>query len=353
MAKGRSHASLVALVLVSCACGILWSQEKKPLAVPPADDVQQQAESRKAMGLERVPYKIVYETWQESNWELFLTHADGSNPVNLTRTPEANELYPHVSPDATKVCFSCDVFEKAKPVRRDVYWMNLDGSGRTLVARNARQACWGPDSATIAYLGAEFEKFTYTDYATRGIFFFDTRTGKTTQHPNKNLHHLYNLCWSPNGKWFVATVHAGMDFKHAILAIQADGQGVYNLNIPGCRPDISPDGKRIAWGSSDFDLCVADLHLELPAPKVANTRVVAHSEKPLHNYHADFSPDGRYITFSQGPTQKNLGAAPEIVGIRAKGWNICVADVEKKNCFVRITTDGACNKEPDWMPARK
>ena len=32
-------------------------------------------------------HKIVYETNRDGNWELYLCNADGSNPVNLTRTP--------------------------------------------------------------------------------------------------------------------------------------------------------------------------------------------------------------------------------------------------------------------------
>ena len=29
---------------------------------------------------------------------------------------------------------------------------------------------------------------------------------------------------SPDGKWIVSTVHAGMGFKHAILLIEAEGE---------------------------------------------------------------------------------------------------------------------------------
>ena len=31
-------------------------------------------------------HKIIYETNRDGNWELYLCDADGSNPVNLTRT---------------------------------------------------------------------------------------------------------------------------------------------------------------------------------------------------------------------------------------------------------------------------
>jgi len=302
--------------------------------------------------LKDVDCRIVYETYQDDNWELFLCNADGSDPVNLTRTPAVDELYPHVSPDGTKICFVVDSGEGSTQ-KRDVYWMNMDGTGRTRVAENARQACWKSDSSAIAYLAAESEKFSYFDYATKGIFVYDLATGKIRQHPNKEIRHLYNLCWTPDGKWFLATVHAGMGFGHAILAIEADGPRVVDLKIHGCRPDVSPDGKKVAWGSSDWVLRIGDLDFSGTEPKIVNARDVVTSQKPTKIYHIDFSPDGKYVTYSTGPSVKRLGLVAEIVGIRADGWNIRVADATATNRSVAITTDGKCNKEPDWVPAEK
>jgi len=302
--------------------------------------------------LKAIPHRIVYETYRDGNWELFMANADGSNQANLTRTPDVHELYPHASPDGTKVSFVADEGEGASKAR-NVYYMDIDGTGRTLVAKNARQQCWSPDGTRIAYLKGESEKFCYRDYATTGIFIYDLRTREHTQHPNTKIHHLYNLCWSPDGKWFLATVHAGMGFKHAILAIEADGMKVFNLGIGGCRPDISPDGARVAWGPSDWALRVGDLDFSGPEPKVINQRNVVTSKKPLKVYHVDWSPDGKHVTFSRGPAKKRLGFAPEMVGIPAEGWNICVADATATNRWAPITTDGQCNKEPDWAPLRK
>jgi len=302
--------------------------------------------------LKRVSSKIVYETWQEGNWELFVAKADGSEAVNLTKTPTINELYPHASPDGKRICFVCDEGTPAAKVR-NVYYMNLDGTNRRLVAKNARQACWKSDSTAIAYLNGEFDKFSYTDYATKGIGIYDLATGRHTQHPNPQIHHLYNLCWSPDGKWFLATVHAGMGYKHTILAIEAKGMKVVDLKIPGCRPDISPDGHRVAWGPSDWALRIGDLDFSGSDPKVINARDVVTSEKPIKVYHVDFSPDGKYVTFSNGPATKILGMIPEIVGAKARGWNICVADSSKTNRLIQITTDGNCNKEPDWIPVER
>lgn len=300
--------------------------------------------------LARLPYKIVYETYRKTdgrqNWELFLINADGSNPVNLTRTPDIDELYPHASPDGTKICFVTDELVEKKKIR-NLYYMNIDGTDRVKVADNARQPCWSPDSKTIAYLKGEFDKYTITDYATKGLYFYDIQTRKHTQHPNKNLHHLYNICWSPDGNWFLATVHGGMGYKHANLAFKINENKVFDLTkygVTGCRPDWSFDCKKITWGLTDWDLCVANIDTASDEPRVTDVRRVMKCGKKDEVYHSDFSPDAKYIAFSHGPK------ASEIVGGKAPGWNICVSDMTGN--WVKVTNDGNHNKEPDWVPAR-
>jgi Tol biopolymer transport system component len=295
--------------------------------------------------LKALPYKIVYESWQNDNWEIMMVNADGSQSVNLTKTPKVNELYPHVSPDGKKVVFSVDDGDGDASTVRSIWTMNLDGTDRTRVAENARDACWNGDGTAIAYLPDESKKFNYIDYATKGVMIYDLKTKEQRPHPNKDLYHLYNICWASDGRWFVSTVHAGMGFGHAILAFPADdSQKVFSLKLPGCRPDLSPDGKKICWGASDYVICAADLDLSGPEPKVTNVRDVAKSIKPEKIYHADWSPDGRYIAFAIGPTQKKLGRMCEVVGVKAPGWNIGVADANAKDRKLVITHDGASSK---------
>ena len=340
----------LSLALALLVCGRLPAGEakKEPHAPPPPPS------EVFSKTLKDIPCRIVYETFRDGNWELFSVKADGSDPINLTNTPKANELYPHVSPDGTKICFVCDEFEEGakEPKVRTAWYMNLDGAGRTKIGDGIREACWGPDSKAIAYLPCEFDRFTYADFATKGVGFYDLASGKRSEHPNKDLFHLYNLCWSADGNWMVATVHGGMGYKHTILAFEAKGTKVFDLKIPGCRPDLSPDGKRIAWGANDWDLCAGDFDVSGPAPLVKNRRAIVRSAEPTKIYHVDWSPDGKYITFSRGPERKNLRGAPEMIGIVAKGWNICVADASAESVWWEITSDGNSNKEPDWAPVK-
>jgi Tol biopolymer transport system component len=306
-----------------------------------------------ALDLKKIPYRIVFESYQDRNWDLFAMRADGSDRVNLTRTPDVNELYPHVSPDGTKVSFLVDAGDGESKVR-SVWCMNLDGTGRRLIARSGREPCWTSDGRGIVYVKPESEKFTVMDFATKGLFVYELASGHEQGHPAPDLEHLFSICGVPGGKWYVASVHAGMSYTHAILAIEVQGKKVFNLKIPGCRPDVSPDGKRIAWASSDYSLGVGDLDFSGPEPRVVNVRNVVASEKPVKVQHVDWSPDGKYLAFSRGPYKnRGLGLSPALVGLRAAGWNICVADAGATNRCVAITTDGNSNKEPDWVPPAK
>src|SRR6267143_1041729 len=67
--------------------------------------------------LKPLPFKIAYECYVDTNWEIFAMNPDGSEPVNLTATPNEHEHYPQVSPDGAKICFSMDQGEGRETMR--------------------------------------------------------------------------------------------------------------------------------------------------------------------------------------------------------------------------------------------
>jgi len=304
---------------------------------------------RAELDLKEIPFKLVHETYRKTdgkeNWELYLVNADGSNPVDLTNTPDVDEMYPHVSPDGTKICFVADE-GTARARVRSVYYMNIDGTGRVKVAQNTREPCWSFDSKSIACLEGEYERYSTREYATGELFIYDLQTRLYRPHPNKELHHIYAICWSPNGEWFVAAVHGGMGYSDTIIAFEYDGTRVFDLGrwgVKGCRPEFSSDGRKMVWGETDWNLCIGDFDLTSGEPRVTNIREVVRCLRKDKVYHVDLSPDDRYIAFSYGP----FGGGQQVGG-KAKGWNICVSDLTGK--WVQITTDGNHNKEPDWVP---
>jgi Tol biopolymer transport system component len=296
-------------------------------------------------------------------------NADGSNPVNLTKTAKDHEHYPQVSPDGSKICYTIDSGEGRDTVRT-LWVMDSNGANRKKLIDHAREPFWAPDSQTIGFLPQEYPKFNVIDYYTKGMSFYDLRTGKIEEHPNSaKLHHLYNPSFARNGKWIAATVHAGMGFDHAILLIERNGTNIINLGIHGCRPALSPDGKHIAWGPGDHEIAAAPLDLDSPNPKIGPP-IVQIKDAKQKIYHVDWSPDSQFLSISRGPESDGdlskpgtFKAACEIVGIFAKDWNILAVSAKRHGVldlnsatdsdYAMLTTNGLSNKESAWFMPKK
>ncbi|HCZ05083.1 MAG TPA: hypothetical protein DHV39_16980, partial [Verrucomicrobiales bacterium] len=169
----------------------------------------------------------------------------------------------------------------------------------------------------------------------------------------------------PDGKWIVSTVHAGMGFKHAILLIEAEGDGIHSLDIPGCRPTFSPNGKYVAWGPGDHEIAVGEIDWEANPPRVKK-KWLSVKDKVNKVYHVDWSPNSAFLSISRGVKSDGDLSKPgthqsacEIVGVYAKDWNLITVpldqgpeiDLSKASAdqFHQITQDGSSNKESDWF----
>ena len=345
----RFSLAAVAMTTLSVLCpSAAHAADGKPAGplTPPAQKPAQVLKSLQGKG------RLVFESYRNDNWDLYTSNADGSDLQALTETPDRHELYPHVSPDGKMICFVVDE-ESDEELTRSVYVMNLDGTDLKKVASNARQPCWDPTGQTIAYLKGEYEKFSVLDYVSKGMSFYDVDTGATRDHVNPDLHHLYNITWAGNGDWLLATVHGGMGYGHAILAIEANGKRVVDLKIGGCRPDLNASGEWLAWGRTDNVISVGRMDWASDEPKVVDQKDVV-VEETMHIYHVDWSPDSQFLSYSRGPGGRVLPDGPgthkgvaEFVGCRAE-WDLCVMPLKSGVGWVQVTQDGLSNKESDW-----
>ena len=341
--------------------------------VPAGDYALAGGERRLLARLRASGLRIVHETCRDGNWDLVMRNADGSEPVNLTRTPHVDELYPKVSPHGRRIAFVA--IEGAGRSRAwNLYCMDADGSNRALVAPHGRQPFWSPDGRLIAFAMGDKRTAPEGGYANKGLYFYDIESRALTEAPRDDLAGLLAPCFTPDGQWLVASVAEGMGFHHAIAAIRLHGKEIVPLakahldrgrplkNIYQCRPDISPDGSRIAWGKDDIDnrlgygrrsMYIETAHIDLSDPHAPVTRHThpVRVKWPQQTYHVDWSPDGRYLAFSQGPSAPGrVAAARRTLGRDAPGWNLRVVTADPPHTIVQITTDGLSNKEPDWVP---
>jgi len=294
--------------------------------------------------LSSLKYRIIYETFDNNSFDLCIINADGTGKKKVTDTPHIHEMHPKVSPDGKIISYVEDTGE-GRDRKRDLYIMNIDGSGRKLISKDSREQCWSPDGRYIAFVKSESSKrFSISSWATKGLYFYDMLTGEITEHQNKSLEHLYALEWSPDGKYILATVLGGMGFRHTNIAVEFRGTKFFQLNITGCRPRFSPDRTMVGWGRSDHQFNIAKIDLNKRPPVKDNDKInFLQVEKGTKIYYLNWSPDGKYVVFSSGPAE-----GEQHVGGTAKGWDIFIVDVETKK-WHNVTTDGNQNKEPEWI----
>ena len=77
------------------------------------------------------PRKIAFTTDRDSNWEVYVMEADGSNPTNLTNN-SAGDHVPAWSPDGSQIAFYSD-----RDSNYEVFVMEADGSNPTNRTNNS------------------------------------------------------------------------------------------------------------------------------------------------------------------------------------------------------------------------
>ena len=70
--------------------------------------------------------RIVYTAFGLTTSDIWVTNADGSDPVNLTDTPDVDEGFPAWSPDGTHIAYTT-----RRDGNNEIYVMAADGSGAT------------------------------------------------------------------------------------------------------------------------------------------------------------------------------------------------------------------------------
>ena len=180
--------------------------------------------------------KIVFESDQSGEYEIWVMNADGTNSIQVTTM--THSYSPQWSPDGTRIAFY---------TRQDnnniIYTMNPDGSGLVQVtdpAVSAYDPYWSPDGTRIAY---------HTARTTPGIYAINA------------------------------------DGTNPTLLLASEGVGIAYMAW-------SPDGARLALSRTtpdyNFDIYIYDL----------TTSTLTRVTTTQYNHNSvDWSPDGYYLIF--------------------------------------------------------
>lgn len=263
---------------------------------------------------------IVFQSRVEGLWQIYSLDLSSGARIRLTRSP-ADDITPSVSPDGSWI-----VFQSTRSGFAAVWRMGADGSGAERLTNAGLECfdpCWGRGGSSIFYSSRRSGR--------EDIFAFELATRRERQITDSFWSSILPSI-SPDGSTIVfARNKLGWD----VFRMNADGSGVTDLTAKGgnCRPDWSPDGKRIAYVSD-----VADGKGDVwTMDAFGGNKVRVTPGDDSYDYNPAWSPDGRWIVFE---TTK---------GSKDNPWSLAVIPA-KGGTPALLTPPGANDRFPDWAP---
>lgn len=276
--------------------------------------------------------RIVFQT--KSGPGLTVVNADGSGQQRLTIG-----THPAWSPDGQRIAFGRAANKQQSDW--DIFVMNADGSEQRRLVRHGTDPRWSPDGRTIAFVRrATLDGFNYDIYAVDG-------EGGPARGLARSAAYENDPAWSPDGRR-IAFVR-GND----IWLMNADGSGPRRLTSGAARdraPSWSPDGRTIA-----FDRRVGSIYqISVMNADGSGQRRLAlgGAGRPLRALGATlgagplWSPDGKQIAYSRA-----LGNGPGFIA--PDNWEIFVMNADgtdQRNVSRNRRFDDCCFA---WSPAQK
>jgi Tol biopolymer transport system component len=263
---------------------------------------------------------------------------DGTGLTPLTCEPilHVYSQYPAWSADGKKIVFQNDA-DDADEFGRDLWVMDANGRNRVNITNTPNvdewQPAWFPSGKKVAYVREGVVGSAV--YSAIEVLTLNDRYGSKVTKTTRLTEDGSFPAVSPNGKRLAFGSDRDGDAEIYVMRTDArEGPNnrpvklTDNATYYDRQPDWSPDGSRIVYVSYRNNADIFVMRADGSGKKKNLTRSPAREQYPA------FSPDGKYIVFTS-----DRGGDQEIWKVRLDGTGL-----------TQVTSDGLDNHQPDWQP---
>ncbi|HEU4738239.1 MAG TPA: hypothetical protein VFS54_04050 [Solirubrobacterales bacterium] len=271
----------------------------EPLDLTKDNGLSEQRPSASANG------KVVFMSFREGGWNIFLMNADGTGIVNLTKTDsKVTNFEPAISPDGSEV-----VYMRQDSGGQELWRVGADGSNPenlTEAVGDEAQPEFSADGTRITYVSTGPKPCCDPEY-NNDIWVMDAdgtnqKQLTKTDFPRQNL----GPTWSPDGTKiaYSTTESPGNNGFHVMDSDGSDDSGPLPAGTPIISINLSwsPDGTKIAYQPMAGGLWVMNPDGTGAAPLVSNTGVAYPSWAPKGSAEEDGGGGGGGGTPGPGTT---------------------------------------------------
>jgi Tol biopolymer transport system component len=173
--------------------------------------------------------------------DIYMIDADGSNQINLTKTPEIDERYPDFSPDGSQLCFFNSGYGRPLSSDSGIYVMNIDGSNPSRLIKEGRatQCDWSPDGTKIAFTSIYDSINSTAQVSDEEVYVINADGSGRTNLTTNSVSDLH-ATWSPDGTRIAFASYMGGVPSPEIYSMDANRSDVARVTTNPNGEDVEP-----------------------------------------------------------------------------------------------------------------